>query len=154
MTAHETVSVPGTSAGVGRAAAAFDEFCRDRGVPPEARWRFQVALDEILSNIVRHGYKDAGGTIALTFTHDGRAVSVEVVDSGPAFDPRQAPPPDTSSPLESRRPGGLGIVLAEELLDELAYERRDEHNHLKLTWRMRRDEPGAGRRTKDGHGDC
>jgi serine/threonine-protein kinase RsbW len=141
MTAHETVSVPGTIAGVGRAAAAFDEFCRDRGVPPEARWRFQVALDEILSNIVRHAYKHAGGTIALTFSHDSRAVSVEVVDSGPAFDPRQAPPPDTSSPLESRRPGGLGIVLAEELLDELAYERRDEHNHLKLTWRMRRDEP-------------
>src|SRR4029077_15845597 len=111
MPAHETVSVPGTTAGVGRAAAAFDEFCRDRGVPPEARWRFQVALDEILSNIVRHGYKHAGGTIALTFSHDGHAVSVEVVDSGPAFDPRHAPPPDTSSPLESRRPGGLGIVL-------------------------------------------
>jgi serine/threonine-protein kinase RsbW len=69
---------------------------------------------------------------------------VEVVDSGPAFDPRQAPPPDTSSPLEARRPGGLGIVLAEELLDELAYERRGEHNHLKLTWKMRRDEPGPG----------
>lgn len=142
MTAHETVAVPGTTAGIGRAAAAFDEFCRDRGVPPEASWRFQVALDEVLSNIVRHGYKHVAGTIALTFAHDGHAVSVEVVDSGPAFDPREAPAPDTSSPLESRRPGGLGIVLAEELLDELAYERRDEHNHLKLTWRMRRDEPG------------
>jgi serine/threonine-protein kinase RsbW len=142
MTAHETVAVPGTTAGIGRAAAAFDEFCRDRAVPPDARWRFQVALDEILSNIVRHGYKHTVGTIALTFAHDGRVVSVEVVDSGPAFDPRQAPPPDTSSPLEARRPGGLGIVLAEELLDELAYERRGEHNHLKLTWKMRRDEPG------------
>jgi anti-sigma regulatory factor (Ser/Thr protein kinase) len=142
MTAHETVAVPGTTAGIGRAAAAFDEFCRDRGVPPEASWRFQVALDEVLSNIVRHGYKHVAGTIALTFAHDGRTVSVEVVDSGPAFDPREAPAPDTSSPLESRRPGGLGIVLAEELLDELAYERRDEHNHLKLMWRMRRDEPG------------
>ena len=140
MTA-ESVSVPGTTAGVGRAAAAFDEFCRDRGVPAEARWRFQVALDEVLSNIVRHGYKDAAGTIALTFAHDGRAVSVEVVDSAPAFDPRHAPAPDTTLPIEARRPGGLGIVLAEELLDEMAYERRDEHNHLKLTWRMRRDEP-------------
>jgi len=141
MAAHETVSVPGTTAGVGRAAAAFDDFCRDRAVPPEARWRFQIALDEILSNIVRHGYKGTAGIIALTFTHDGRTVSVEVVDSAPAFDPRHAPPPDTSSPVESRRPGGLGIVLAEELLDELAYERRDEHNHVRLTWRMRRDEP-------------
>ena len=141
MTAPETVSVPGTTAGVGRAAAAFDQFCRDHGVPPEARWRFQIALDEILSNIVRHGYKDRAGTIALTFAQDGSSVSVEVIDSAPAFDPRQAPPPDTSSPVEARRPGGLGIVLAEELLDELAYERRGEHNHVKLTWRTRREEP-------------
>ena len=137
--AAESVSVPGTTAGVGRAAAAFDQFCRDYGVPAEARWRFQIALDEILSNIVRHGYQGGAGTIDLTFGHDGRAVSVEVVDSAPAFDPRQAPPPDTSSPVEARRPGGLGIVLAEELLDELAYERRDEHNHVKLTWRTREE---------------
>jgi anti-sigma regulatory factor (Ser/Thr protein kinase) len=143
MTADETVSVPGTTAGVGRAATAFDEFCRDRGVPPEARWRFHIALDEILSNIVRHGYTHETGTITLTFAHDDRAVSVEVVDSAPAFDPRHAPPPDTSSPVESRRAGGLGIVLAEELLDELAYERRHGQNHLKLTWRLRRDGPRA-----------
>ena len=140
------------TAGVGRAAAAFDDFCRDRGVPAEARWRFQVALDEILSNIVRHGYKHEAGTIALNFSHDGHAVSVEVIDSAPAFDPRQAPPPDTSSPVESRRPGGLGIVLAEELLDQLVYERRDEHNHLRLTWRLARNDtriPDFGPRTKD-----
>lgn len=141
MTGPETVSVPGTTAGVGRAAAAFDQFCRDHGVPAEARWRFQIALDEILSNVVRHGYKDRAGTITLTFAQDERTVSVEVVDSAPAFDPRQAPPPDTSSPLETRRPGGLGIVLTEDLLDELAYERRGEHNHVKLTWRMRSEAP-------------
>jgi serine/threonine-protein kinase RsbW len=147
-----TASVPATSAGVTRAAADFDEFCRLQGVPADARWRFQVALDEILSNIVRHGFRQRSGTIGLTFARDDRVVSVEVVDSAPAFDPRQAPPPDTTSPLESRRPGGLGIALAESLLDELAYERRGEHNHLRLAWRLRPDEPGpAAPRTRDGH---
>jgi serine/threonine-protein kinase RsbW len=149
-----TASVPATSDGVIRAAADFDEFCRVQGVPPAARWRFQVALDEILSNIVRHGFRHQTGTIGLTFAfaRDDRVVSVEVVDNAPAFDPRQAPAPDTSSPLESRQPGGLGIALAESLVDELAYERRDEHNHLKLAWRLRPDDTGpAAPRTRDGH---
>ncbi len=145
--AAESVSVPGTTAGVGRAAAAFDEFCRNWGVPAETRRRFQIALDEILSNIVRHGYRGRTGTIALTFSHDGPSVSVDVVDSGPAFDPRQVPAPDTSLPIESRRPGGLGIMFAEQLIDELSYERRDEHNHVTLTCRT----PGGDSRvTKDG----
>jgi len=147
-----TASVPATRDGVIRAAADFDEFCRVQGVPADARWRFQVALDEILSNIVRHGFRHQPGTIALTFARDDRAVTVEVVDSAPPFDPREAPAPDTSSPLESRPAGGLGIKLAESLVDELAYERRDEHNHLKLAWRLRPDDTGpAAPRTRDGH---
>jgi anti-sigma regulatory factor (Ser/Thr protein kinase) len=148
MALADSVSVPGTSAGVGRAAAAFDEFCRRQGVPADARWRFQVALDEILSNIVRHGFRDHAGMIALTFSHTGQSISVEVVDGAPAFDPRQAPAPDTTSPLEARRPGGLGIKFAQDLLDELSYERRGDENHLRLTWHVR---PDAASRTTDGN---
>lgn len=134
---HETVSVPGTPAGVSRAAAAFDEFCRAQEVPDDARWRFLLALDEVLSNIVRHAYGDAAGAMRLTFGRTDREVSVTIVDTGPAFDPRQAPPPDTTSPLESRPPGGLGVHLVESLLDGLAYERRGNENHVTLTWHVR-----------------
>ncbi len=148
MAAVTSVSVPGTTAGVGRAAAAFDEFCRSQGVPGEARWRFQVALDEILSNIVRHGLRGQDGAIALSFAFDGDAVTVGVVDGGPAFDPRQAPAPDTTSPLEARRPGGLGVRFAESLVGELAYERRDGENHLTLTWRVT-NQPAGGRGEDD-----
>lgn len=129
------VSVPATREGVASAAAAFDAFCGRAGVPDDVRWRFHVALDEILSNVVRHGYRDRSGTMTLTFIEDAQGVSVEIVDRAPAFDPRQAPPPDTTSPLEARRPGGLGVALTESLLDELAYERRGEQNHVTLSWR-------------------
>jgi serine/threonine-protein kinase RsbW len=151
MTPVESVSVPGTAAGVARAATAFDEFCRRRDVPADARWRVQVALDEILSNIVKHGYQDGGGTIALAFSKDGRAITVEVIDTAPAFDPREAPAPDTTSPLETRRPGGLGVRFAEALVDELAYERRGEENHLRLTWHVRPGGAGTGPGKTDGN---
>ncbi len=151
MPAPATVTVPATRAGLTQASAAFDEFCRVREVPEAARWRFQVALDEILSNTVRHGSGPAGSTVALTFERHPSSVSVEIVDDAPAFDPRQAPAPDTTLPLEARQPGGLGIVLVESLVDELAYERRDAHNHLKLTWHLRPESAaGVPSGTNDG----
>ena len=139
MAPVQSVSVPGTTAGVSRAAAAFDEFCKIQGVSADARWRFQVVLDEILSNIVRHGYKDQQGTIGLTFCRDGQKVTIQFVDAAPPFDPRDAPAADTTSPLETRRPGGLGVRFAESLLDGLSYERRGEENHMKLSWTLDAD---------------
>ena len=67
----------------------------------------------------------------------------------PKADPSQAPAPDTTSPLESRRPGGLGVQFAESLLDGLSYERRGEENHVRLTWRL--PAPGAPAGTADGN---
>ena len=145
----DSVTVPGTTAGVNRAAAAFDEFCQQQHVPQDARWRFQVVLDEILSNIVRHGYQGREGAVSLRFALERDLVTVDVVDQAPPFDPSQAPAPDTTSPLESRRPGGLGVQFAESLLDGLSYERRGEENHVRLTWRL--PAPGAPAGTADGN---
>ena len=149
MAPVDSVSVPGTTAGISSAAAAFNEFCRLRHVAQDARWRFQVVLDEILSNIVRHGYRGRDGTISLTFGQERDIITVDVVDQAPPFDPSQAPAPDTTSPLESRRPGGLGVRFAESLLDGLSYERRGEENHVRLTWRL--PAPGAPAGTLDGN---
>src|SRR5918993_2588946 len=54
-----TVSVPGTVPGIRQAMLAFEQFGRTHGLPAGAEWRVLLALDEILSNVVRYG--DAGG---------------------------------------------------------------------------------------------
>lgn len=136
MTAYETVSVPATPDGVRRAADAFEAFGASQAVPPEVRWRFLVAVDEALSNIVRHGYRGERGLISLAFALDGDILSVSVVDSAPMFNPLLAPPSnlgDGSSP----RTGGVGIALVRALMDEVRYEWRDRQNHLTIARRVR-----------------
>ena len=124
-----TLSVPATAAGVREAILAFERFGRTHQVPPGARWRVPLALDEILSNIVRHG-APAGPGIDMTFSVAAGMVAVEIVDAAPAFNPLLAPPPDTNSPLPERQPGGLGIALVRRLMDETSYERRGGRNHF------------------------
>jgi serine/threonine-protein kinase RsbW len=139
MHATQTLSVPGTLPGVGLAIQAFDRFCRAHGLSDGAAWRFPLALDEILSNIVRHGLAGRPASIDLTFSVDTEYVAIEIVDEADAFNPLLAPPADTSSPLEERTPGGLGIALVRQLMHETAYERRDARNYFTMRWRPNAD---------------
>lgn len=139
MRTVETLSVPGTLAGVRQAGEAFEQFGRSHALSKSASWRFLLALDEILSNIVRHGLAGRQGAIDLLFSIDGDEVAVEVIDAADSFNPILAPPPDTSSPLENRQPGGLGIALVRRLMDDTRYERRDDRNHFVMRWRPHAD---------------
>jgi serine/threonine-protein kinase RsbW len=130
MRAVETLSVPGTTPGVRQAIQAFDRFGGLHHVPAESVWRLQLALDEILSNIVRHGAGAGPADIEVTFSLGEGFVTVEIVDSMAPFNPLLVPPPDTQAPLEAREPGGLGIALVRKLMDETVYERRGERNHF------------------------
>lgn len=139
MHATHTLSVPGTLPGVRLAILAFERFGRAHGISEGATWRFPLALDEILSNIVRHGLAGRPATIDLTFSLDSEYVAVEIVDEAEAFNPLLAPAPDTSSSLEDRQPGGLGIALVRQLMDDTQYERRDDRNCFTMRWRSNAD---------------
>jgi serine/threonine-protein kinase RsbW len=139
MGARETVSVSGSSGGVRRATEAFEHFSDTHAVPTQARWRFLVALDEVLSNIVRHGFDGLRGTIDVTFALDERELTVRVEDTAARFNPLLAPAPDRAVSLEERSPGGLGIALVQALMDGVHYEWRDGRNVLTLKWRFDRE---------------
>jgi serine/threonine-protein kinase RsbW len=135
MPTIETLSVPGTLPGVREAIEAFDRFARGHQLSSQAVGPFLMALDEILSNIVRHGCLAPDAAIDLRFSLDRGNVEIEVVDTAAPFNPLLAPAPDTRSALDHRRPGGLGIALVRQLMDETRYERRADRNRFVMTRR-------------------
>jgi serine/threonine-protein kinase RsbW len=93
----------------------------------------QLALEEVLSNVIRHGYEDSRRhDIALSLRVRARGVELQIVDDGREFDPCAAPEPDLDVPLAERRAGGLGIHLLREFVREIRYERRADRNFLSL----------------------
>ena len=126
-----TVRVAAGQDGLRAAAGALDRFEAANALDPEAVWPVHVALDEVLSNVVRHG---TGGRpnslIDVTFALEGGSLEVTVVDDGPEWDPLTLPPPDTTAPLDARRPGGLGVHLVRNLMDRVTYTRDEDRNHL------------------------
>jgi serine/threonine-protein kinase RsbW len=133
LTPPVTIRVAGTQAGVRDAAAAFDAFCAAQSLANEVSWPVQVALDEILANIVGHAYEGrTDGVIDLRFAATGAAIEVTIWDDGPPWNPLALAEPDTTAPLERRRPGGLGVHLVRRLMQGARYARENGRNRLVL----------------------
>lgn len=126
---------------VARVAACLGELAARRGLPADAVADMNVALDEILANVLRHAYDDAAThEIRVSFAVYPDALEAEVEDDGRPFDPLTVPPPDRSASLAERDVGGLGIHFVRSLLSGVAYRRVGERNRLVLTKAF-----GAGR---------
>ena len=104
-----------------------------------AKWilNINLSLDELITNIVSYGYRDADEhEIRVTLTEQDRSIVVVVEDDAVAFDPfTSAPAPDLEASVEERRIGGLGVYFVKTLMDEVAYERVDGVNRITLVQR-------------------
>jgi sigma-B regulation protein RsbU (phosphoserine phosphatase) len=110
--------------------AWLDGWCAARGVGEAARHDLDLALDEVIANVIRHGYgEDAPGPIALRLSLAGDRVRLEIADRAAAFNPLDAPDPG-SRPVEGG--GGLGIQLLRQFMDRVEYVREKGENRLVL----------------------
>jgi len=126
-----------TATEVGQAQSAVRAFCAARAPAGPATDDLFLALDEILANIIEHGYRrDPAGVIRLRVRSGADGMEIEIRDRAPAFDPLAAAPPDLSIPLSQRAIGGLGIHLARSVTDAIAYARENDENCLRLTKRF------------------
>ena len=104
---------------------------RAAGLDGKAAYRLRLAVDEIATNVISHGYLEAGyeGDIIVRAEIDGQVLSVTLEDTAPPFDPFRRPEPDqVDLPLEDRPVGGLGVFLAMRGVDEFRYEHDGTYN--------------------------
>lgn len=126
-----------------RIAETVERFCRMHGLGPRMAMQLTLALDELATNAISHGFApdDArADAIRLRLTLDDDAVQAVIEDRGHPFDPLSVPPADTALGLEARAVGGLGVHLVRAVMDEVRYERRDGMNRVHL--RKRCDNEG------------
>jgi anti-sigma regulatory factor (Ser/Thr protein kinase) len=120
-----------------RVSGMVDALAAARNIAAAATADMQVALDEVLSNIIKYGYVDTGEhEIDVSLEVVGDVLEAKVIDDGVEFDPLATAPPYLASGLHERRVGGLGIHFARALMTEVLYARRDGRNHVTLRKRL------------------
>jgi anti-sigma regulatory factor (Ser/Thr protein kinase) len=112
---------------------------RRLGVEEDKLKKLELALEEIMVNIVKYAYpeKDAAGDIGVacgpTTASDRPVFVVEITDTGPPFDVSgDAPQPDLEADMDDRKIGGLGIFLVKKTMDKVTCRRINNKNILTM----------------------
>jgi serine/threonine-protein kinase RsbW len=127
----DSLVVPGTLDSLRPVGQYVLSAATDAGLEKSAAYKLRLAVDEIVTNIIVHGYGESGlsGDVELQTELDDGSLRIVVSDTAVPFDPKTLPPPaDMDKPLEERQIGGLGIFLVYDSVDDFQYEHDGTHN--------------------------
>jgi anti-sigma regulatory factor (Ser/Thr protein kinase) len=98
------------------------------------QYAMNLCLEEVLSNIIRHGYANQPDrTIVVRYRAGQDSSSVLVVDDeAPQFNPLTTAPADIEETVHGDRIGGLGIHLLRCFASSLEYEPTPSGNRLSI----------------------
>lgn len=105
------------------------QFCKAAGITEKEQFQINLALDELFTNIISHGFKDdKEHRVVITADHADGEVVLTIEDDGVPFNPLDLPTPDLKCPLKEREVGGLGITLIKAFMDQIHYHRIADKN--------------------------
>lgn len=112
--------------------AMTDEFCARNGVNPGDRHALALVVEELFTNVVKHGSR-LRDEIQVTIDRAEGNVVLSVTDfDADEFDVTREAEPRVDAPLEERRPGGLGLHLVRKLVDRIDYDYRDRRSTITI----------------------
>jgi len=114
--------------------AAIERAAVHWGLDAETAGKVVLAVDEALTNIMRHGYKgrdDGPITVLISAINgdDNGGMRVVIEDECPGVDLSNI----KSRPIEEVRPGGLGVHILRQVMDSVAFEHRRDVDGVRLT---------------------
>jgi anti-sigma regulatory factor (Ser/Thr protein kinase) len=129
-----TCTVPADAAQLTVLTDFLHEFWSAASLASTQRTTFELALEEIFINVVKHGTRPGrvpSVEVSLVAATDGVTMTIE--DDSPQFDPLSLPAPDITAGLAERPVGGLGVFLVRQVMDEVTYQRVGNRNRLSMT---------------------
>lgn len=121
-----------------RVAHEVEAFGEAHGLGAKSIFNVNLALDEILTNVISYGYPEGGEhVITVRLKLSAAELVIEVEDDGRPFNPLGTAAPDTEQSPDERPIGGLGLHLVRKVMDRLEYRREHGKNIFILTKVMR-----------------
>jgi serine/threonine-protein kinase RsbW len=117
------------------ARAFIEDFCAGARVPRDSCLKANLVVEELFLNTVKHGHN--GGSDApiwLTLIASAGKVSLTYEDFAPPFNPFATATREMLEALvETRREGGLGVLLAQGLTATADYAYVYGRNRIRIT---------------------
>jgi sigma-B regulation protein RsbU (phosphoserine phosphatase) len=129
-----TMTIKNQLSEISKVINGIAKFCQELPVPLSPGRKLKIVLDEILNNTISYGYDDEQEQeIRIEVEPIADGIILTIRDAGNAFNPLECDTPDTDLSIDDRSPGGLGLHLVKNMVDDVRYMRVDETNVLSLT---------------------
>lgn len=129
MTAALTRTLDSNLNEIGVLAEALELWAEPLDLPMKAVMETNLMLDELITNIVSHGYGgEAGHPIDVSISLAADLLTIRLVDRAKPFNLLEVGEADTELGLDERDIGGLGVMFVRKLSKSIDYQRVDEQN--------------------------
>jgi anti-sigma regulatory factor (Ser/Thr protein kinase) len=112
----------------------IEDFCRGADLPRETCLKTNLVVEELFLNTVKHGHR--GGSDApvwIRLSAEGGRIALSYEDNAPPFNPFSRARREMLEALaETRREGGLGVLLAQGLTASADYAYVYGRNRIRL----------------------
>lgn len=100
----------------------------------------EIVVEELYTNIASYAYGKHPGIVTVKCSAKGEPLELTVtfMDHGIPYNPLEHKDPDIKAPLEQRKIGGNGILMAKEMMDDMQYEFKGGMNILTIRKIMNR----------------
>jgi anti-sigma regulatory factor (Ser/Thr protein kinase) len=126
------MTIKSVSAEIPSVSASLEEVMHAQEFSTDDILDTQLAVEEVITNIINHGYKNACGEIIISCRITHYQAEIQIKDTAPRFDPLSLPEPKLDGTIEDRKIGGLGVFLIRQVMDEMVYRYENGWNILVL----------------------
>lgn len=135
MSAKLSLNLAATLDDIAKIHDAIEAFARQESWTSKLEFEVKLIVEELFTNIVNYG-ECHGEPVEIEFRSEPDKLFIEMVDRGRRFDPlTETPEADTTSSVEERKIGGLGVYLVLTMMDDVTYRRDGKTNRLTLVKR-------------------
>ena len=117
-----------------RAGEWLEHLLEQAGTPPEVIMEMVLVQEELVTNVAKYSGLDTSDEVTVSVRVDSDGLSLEIRDSGAAFDPlSEGERAELGADIDHARVGGLGVHLVTQLTDTQSYRRDNNDNVLTVT---------------------
>ncbi|SYZ73201.1 putative Protein serine/threonine phosphatase with extracellular sensor [Candidatus Zixiibacteriota bacterium] len=109
------------------------ETCINAGLSRRDVGAITLAIEEGVTNIIRHAYLYEKGTVRIRIIIFKKRIVFSLIDSGRSFQPEGEQKLDLKKMVESGRKGGLGFYMISKIMDSVEYLSAPGINELRMT---------------------
>ncbi len=128
----QTIVIPARIEEMNKVTEFVSDILEANDCSTKARIQIEVAIDEVLSNIVHYAYEGKAGEVRVECGVSEGTATLCFIDAGVPYDPLKKEDPDVTLSVSERAIGGLGIFMVKKSMDEMRYEYKDDCNRLTL----------------------